>query len=156
MRYVYPVKLHQDEDGRFVASTRDVPEAITDGRSASEALYEMRDALGAALADYVITGRSLPSPSALEPQEHLVPVTPLVAAKLALREAMREERLSNVSLAERLGISEGAVRRLLNPDHASRLDGVVAALTAAGRDLIVEDIKVQGEGFKVQGPRGAS
>ena len=54
---------------------------------------------------------------------------------------MHEEGLSNVTLAKRLGVTEGAVRRLLNPDHASRLDGVVAALAAIGRDLIIEDRK---------------
>jgi antitoxin HicB len=31
------------------------------------------------------------------------------------------------------------IRRLLDPDHASRLDGVVAALSDLGRGLISED-----------------
>ena len=29
--------------------------------------------------------------------------------------------------------------RLVNPDHASRLDGVVVALAVIGRGLIIED-----------------
>ena len=69
----------------------------------------------------------------------MVAVAPLVAAKLALRSAMQEQLLSNVALAQRLGVSEGVIRRLVNPDHASRLDGVVAALAAIGRGLIIED-----------------
>jgi pyruvate/2-oxoglutarate dehydrogenase complex dihydrolipoamide acyltransferase (E2) component len=73
-------------------------------------------------------------------QEHLVPVEPLVATKLALRSAMKQLGVSNVALAQRLGISEGAVRRLVNPDHASRLDGVVAALSCLGRRLVIEDL----------------
>lgn len=139
MRYVYPVALKEDEDGVYVASARDVPEAVTDGESKQEALREMSDALGAALAGYSIHGRALPPPSDAEPGEWLVPVTPLVAAKLALRTAMQEQGASNVALAERLGVSEAAVRRLVNPDHASRLDGVVAALSAIGHRLIIED-----------------
>ncbi len=55
---------------------------------------------------------------------------------------MKEQGVSNVALAERLGISEGAVRRLVNPDHASRLDGVVAALGVLGCGLVVEDQKL--------------
>jgi antitoxin HicB len=45
------------------------------------------------------------------------------------------------SVASRLGLSEAAVRRLVDPDHASRLDGVVAALSVLGRGLIIEDQK---------------
>lgn len=141
MRYVYPVTLEEDEDGRYVARARDVPEAITDGESEAEALREMSEALAAALAGYSIKGQALPVPSGAAPGEHLVPVEPLGAAKLALRAAMQEQGVSNVALAERLGISEGAVRRLVNPDHASRLDGVVAALSAIGHELVIEDQK---------------
>lgn len=141
MRYVYPVSIELDEDGRHVASARDLPEAITDGASEGEALREMGDALGAALAGYSLEGRDLPVPSQVASGERLVPVAPLVAAKLALRAAMREQSITNTSLARRLAISEGAVRRLVDPDHSSRLDGVVAALAALGHGLIVEGVK---------------
>lgn len=141
MRYLYPVNIEQDEDGRYVVTAPDVPEAITDGASEREALHEMGDALGAALAGYVAEGRDFPVPSKAKPGARLVPVSPLVAAKLVLRTAMRDEGVSNVELAQRLGLTEGAVRRLTDLDHASRLDRVVAALDAMGRDLIIEDLK---------------
>lgn len=141
MRYVYPVTIEQDEDGRYVATAPDVPEAITDGGTPEEASLEMSEALGAALAGYSIEGRALPVPSEGVAGARLVPVAPLVAAKLALRAAMRDEGVSNVALAARLGNSEGAVRRLVDPDHASRLDGVVAALAALGRSIVIEDTK---------------
>ncbi len=140
MRYVYPVALEQDEDGLYVASARDVPEALTEGASESQAVEEMGAALAAALAGYSLEGRPLPLPSAAKPGEHMVPVEPLVAAKLALRSAMQAQLVSNnVALAQRLGVSEGVIRRLVNPDHASRLDGVAAALAVVGRGLIIED-----------------
>jgi antitoxin HicB len=139
MRYVYPVRLVKDVDGRYVARARDVPEAMTDGATKTLALREMRTALAAALAGYSIAGRRLPLPSTAARGEYLVPVEALVAAKLALRAAMQEKSISNVALAAQLGISEGAVRRLVNPDHASRLDGIVAALAAIGHELVVED-----------------
>ncbi|MDZ7662830.1 winged helix-turn-helix transcriptional regulator [Thiohalophilus sp.] len=141
MRYVYPVTLEQDEDGRFVATATDVPEAITDGATAEEALREMSDALGTALAAYSLAGRDIPRPSDTVKNACSVPVAPLVAAKLALRSAMQEQGITNVELARRLDISEGAVRRLVDPDHASRLDGVVDALAVLGHSLIVEDQK---------------
>jgi antitoxin HicB len=46
---------------------------------------------------------------------------------------------SLVALARRLDVSEAAVRRLVDPDHASRLDGIVTALSALGHHLIIED-----------------
>lgn len=139
MRYAYPVKLKRDEDGSCVASARDVPEALTEGESPGACLQAMSDALGAALAGYSLAGRPLPVPSEPRSTEHLVPVAPLVAAKLALRTALREQGISNVALAQRLGVSEGIVRRLVDPDHASRLDGVLQALSALGHALIIED-----------------
>lgn len=141
MRYVYPVTLEQDEEGRYLAVAPDVPEALTEGQTPEQALREMSDALAAALAGYAKAGRSLPVPSATGTDLYCVPVAPLVAAKLALRSAMREEGISNVALAQRLGLSEGAVRRLVDADHSSRLDGVITALAALDHELIIEDRK---------------
>ncbi len=139
MRYVYSVALVKDEDGELIATSRDVPEAITSGATEKEALLAMRDALGAALAGYVLEGRKIPAPSTPLHGEYLVPVAALVAAKLALRSALRDEGISNTELARRLNVSEGAVRRLVDMDHASRIDGVIAALAVLGAGIIIED-----------------
>lgn len=93
-----------------MVATSPPPEAITDGASAGEVLREMSDALGAALAGYSLERRNLPAPSQPAAGERLVPVAPLVAAKLALRAAMHEQDITNTALARRMGISEGAVR----------------------------------------------
>ena len=141
MRYIYPVLIDEDEDGRYVAKGIDIPEAVTDGKTRDEALRNMSDALGAALAGYTLGGRPLPKPSRAPAGSYRVPVAPLVAAKLILRQAMNEENISNIELARRLGVSEGAIRRLVNPDHVSRLDRIVSALRALGHELIIEDQK---------------
>jgi transposase len=65
----------------------------------------------------------------------------LLVIKPALRAAMRVERIANVALKRRLGISEAADSRLVDPDHAFRRNGVVAALSDLGRGLIIEDQK---------------
>ena len=52
---------------------------------------------------------------------------------------MRNQGLTNVALGERLGISEAAVRKLLDPDHRSHISTVERALRALGRSLVVED-----------------
>ena len=63
---------------------------------------------------------------------------PAVVAKLALYSAMRAQRITKVELAERLGVSESAVRKLANPDHRSHISQVQKALRAVGRSLKVE------------------
>lgn len=139
MRYIYPVELVRDEDGRVVVSFPDVPEALTDGADETEALREASDALAAALAAYVHNDKSIPTPSAARGCK-LVAVPAHAAAKLALYQAMRKQGISKVELARRLGVTEAVARRLVDPDHASRMERVEAALEALGVDLIVEDV----------------
>ena len=69
----------------------------------------------------------------------LIFVVPIVAAKLALYAAMREQGVTNATLADRLGLQENAVRRLLDPGHRSHMTSVEKALEAVGRSLVVED-----------------
>lgn len=138
MRYEYFAKLRKDTDGRFVVNFRDVPEALTDGADRAEALLEATDALGAALAGYAHGRLPIPQPTKAQSGEIAVSVPPLVAAKLALYQAMQEQAMTNVELAKRLGVTEAVVRRLLDPDHSSKIEKVESALAALGKQLVVE------------------
>jgi len=62
---------------------------------------------------------------------------PLVSARVALYQAMREFGLSNVQLARRLGVTETIVQRLVDPTHASRIEKLDQALAALGKSLDV-------------------
>jgi len=139
MRYAYPVELSSDDDGRVMASFPDVPEALTDGIDKDEALREAADALTAALAGYVHNDRPIPKPGVARGRS-LVALPAHAAAKLALYQAMHKQGISKVELARRLGVTEAVARRLVDPDHASRIDRVEAALETLGVDLVVEDV----------------
>ena len=80
--------------------------------------------MGVALSIYVKKRKDIPVPSPLQEGQVLIPVPLIVAAKLTLYTAMREQGLTNVALAARLGLSEGAVRRLVNPLHRSHISQV--------------------------------
>ena len=138
MIYAYPCQLTPDEDGGLVATFPDVPEAITGGRDRAEALTMAEDALATALAGYVHEKWDIPVPSEPVDGQVSVPVPTVVAAKLALYSAMRVQRVTKVELADRLGVSEAAVRKLANPDHRSHMSQVQRALRAVGRSLKVE------------------
>ncbi len=132
MLYAYPCELHPEEDGGFYVTFPDVPEALTGGADREETLALAMDALTTALGGYVHQDWEIPVPSKAKSGQELVPVVPVVAAKLALYSAMKQQRISKVELARRLGISEGAVRRLANPDHRSHMNQVQRALDAIG------------------------
>lgn len=132
MLYAYPCELIPEEDGGFYVMFPDVPEALTGGVDREETLALAMDALTTALAGYVHQGWEIPVPSKSRSGQEIVPVMPVVAAKLALYSAMRLQRISKVELACRLGISEGAVRRITNPDHRSHMNQVQRALDAIG------------------------
>ena len=50
--------------------------------------------------------------------------------------------LTKVGLARRLGLSEGAVRKLLNPNHRSHIGQIERTLAKVGRRLVAEDAAV--------------
>ena len=139
MRYIYPCVLQPEEDGGFSVSFPDVEGANTGGATREEALSMAEDALVAALGAYHYLRRDVPLPGPVEKGQESVPLRPVVAAKVALGTAMRDQGITNVALGERLGISEAAVRKLLDPDHRSHISTVERALRALGRSLVVED-----------------
>ncbi len=141
MRYVYPCTLTPDEEEGegFVVTFPDVTEAITGAKTREDSLEMAQDGLAVALGMYVKCREEIPVPSPVAEGQVLIAVPPIVAAKLALYSAMRSQRITNVALADRLGLSEGAVRRLVNPDHRSHISQVEKALRAVGRTLVVED-----------------
>ena len=124
-------------EGTVLVSFPDVPEALTEGATRADALSEADDCLGAALGAYANERRAIPRPSPARGRP-LVELPVLAAAKLALHQAMIEQKLSNVALAKRPGTVEGAVRRLVDLDHRSHIGQVESALEVLGRRLVVE------------------
>ena len=140
MRYTYPCNLTPDEeDGGFNVTFPDVPEAHTCGDDRAEALEMAEDALVVALCAYVDNDEDIPVPGAAANGQVMVAVPPIVAAKLALYTAMRKQGITADELADRVGLGEDAVRKLLDPDYGSHLTQVEKALRAVGRSLVIED-----------------
>lgn len=91
MRYAYPYDATRQPEGGWTVTFPDVPEAITEGDTAEEVAAMAEDALVSALSFYTDEARALPVPSAAHGRPVAV-VPPLVAAKLALHEAMLAAR----------------------------------------------------------------
>ena len=128
----YPAVIERDEDGRFVVTFSDFGWGATDGATREEALAEAKDLLRELIATTIREDRALPIPSRASKRRPLV-VPPLqIALKAALYEAYRQANISQRRLARDLNIAENEVRRMLNPDHATKAGTIDAVLRHFG------------------------
>jgi antitoxin HicB len=133
----YPATFRPDEDGRPVVRFPDLREAATDGKDMAEAFEEAMDCLGSALAHRLVYKEEIPYPSKAKRGYRMIPVPLWIAPKIALYWRMRESGISNSELARKLGVRETVVRRMLDPDHATKSEKIQAALEALGQRLLV-------------------
>lgn len=131
----YPVVLEPQADGGFVARFPDVPEAITQGEDRVEALLHAVDALETALSFYVDARRPLPVPSKPKRGQPVVHPSALESAKLAIYAAMVEQGIKKSELARRLGWHIPQVDRLLDLNHATRMEHLESAARILGKEI---------------------
>ena len=100
-------------------------------------MEEAIDCLGSAIAFAMVYKEEIPRPSAPKRGQRMVAVPLWIAPKLALYWRMRELGMSNSELARKLGVRETIVRRMLNPDHATKPEKIQAALETLGKRFLV-------------------
>lgn len=136
--FVYPTLLTPDEqDGGFVVTFPDVPEAITQGEEVSDALQQAADCLEEAIAGRIRRRACLPEASPTGPGYYPVPLPAQTAAKAALYLAIRQADRTPGEIASHLHCDEEEIHRLLDPRHVSTLSRLEAALAALGQQLVV-------------------
>ena len=137
-QFSYPANLTTGGDGRVLVVFIDLPRVGTDGKDDREAMAEAMDALGSDLSIRLSRREEIPTPSLAKRGQRLVPVPLWLAPKLALYLAMREQHVTNSELARRLGLHERVIRRMLDPEHATKAEKIQAALAALGKQMTVE------------------
>ncbi len=136
----YPFKLEAAEEGGFVVSFPDIPEAITQGEDQDDALLQAADALETALDFYLEEGRPVPLPSKPKRNQPVVELPTSLAAKILLLNEMTAQKVRPAELARRLNITPQEVNRLVNIHHTSKIDGVTGALRALGKTLEIRAV----------------
>ena len=136
-QFEYAVKFSASVEGGFVVTCRDLPQLITQGDDLSQALAEAVDAMDEVFAAYMKAGLIFPTPSKARRSEHMISPPADTVAKAALYVAMKDAGISNVELANRLGVDEKAVRRLLDPHYGSKLPRIAQAIAALDRRLVI-------------------
>ena len=134
----YPARILREENGQgFYVRFTDLPEALTGGDDMEDTLAQAADCLAESLAGRIRRGDPIPVPSKLKRGQHSIGVPLYLAPKLALYLAMHDQGLRNTELAERLGVSETVVRRMLDPRHNAKPERIQSALAALGKRIVV-------------------
>jgi antitoxin HicB len=118
----YPARIMAGGHGCILVEFVDLPRVATDGKDDREAIEEAIDALGSDLSIRLTRKEEIPAPSAAKLGRRLAPAPLWLAPKLALYLAMRGQRVNNSELARRLGVHERVIRRMLDPEHASKAE----------------------------------
>ena len=138
--YSYPVTVKPAKEGGFIVTFVDIPEAITQAETKTEALLMAREALETALDFYYDDGQTVPMPSLPKRGQHLVNLTASVTAKVILLNEMLAQKVRPAELARRLKTTPQEVNRLTNIRHTSRIDGIEAALQTMGKTLEIRAV----------------
>jgi antitoxin HicB len=133
----YPINVERDTNGSLLATFPDMAEAVTFDEDESDALLRAIDALETVLAARIDDREDIPLPSPAAGRPCVV-LPALTTAKVLLYRAMREAGLRKADLARRLGWHAPQIDRLLDLNHASRLDQIEAALAILGKRLAVD------------------
>lgn len=130
----YPAKL-TPEDGGYVVTFRDIPEAITQGDSLEHAKAEALDALITAMDFYFEDSRPVPPPSKPKRGEHLIELPLSIAAKVLLLNEMAAQKIRPADLAKSMHVRPQEVTRIMNLEHATKIDTLADAFAAMGKQL---------------------
>lgn len=134
----FPARLKKQEEGGYVVTFPDIPEAITQGEDVEDALLHAADALESALEFYFEDRRLVPMPSKPKRNHHLVELPLSVAVKVLLLNEMLRQKVRPAELARRLGTTPQEVNRLTNLRHGTKIERVDSAMRALGKRLVVK------------------
>lgn len=119
----------------FLVRFPDVPEAITQGETVEDAIWQAEDALAVALEGYLFADWDFPTRTNVVAAEPVIaveiPIRPIVAVRWLLKQEMQRQDLTQVALGTLMDGDEKAVRRIITGKGAS-LDLMLKALHAVG------------------------
>ena len=131
----YPATFTPAEEGGFVITFRDIPEAISQGDDEDEALHMAADVLLTVMDFYFEDRRLVPMPSKQQEGERMIPLPLSAASKVLLLNEMLAQDVGPSELARRMGTSKQEANRLTDLKHATKIDRIADAMAALGREL---------------------
>ncbi len=136
MKIEYPVQITKEEDGLFFVSFPDIEEAMTQGETIEEALFNASEVLTLTIEFRLDEEQEIPKPSNITGKDiHLISPDVKVQAALLVRKAREGKSLAN--LARALETSWPSVKRLENPHNSPTLKMLDKAAAALGKKLVL-------------------
>ncbi|WP_375607163.1 MULTISPECIES: type II toxin-antitoxin system HicB family antitoxin [unclassified Bartonella] len=132
----YAIKFIKDDNDTLLVVSKDFQEFITYGNDEKEALEQAKNALLT-----VIMGRF--QDREFIPFGHrdiaypFVEVSSLVTLKIAIHNAMIEKNLRKADLVRLLKLHPIQIDRLLDLNHATKLDALESTLIALGKEISI-------------------
>ncbi|WP_445496415.1 type II toxin-antitoxin system HicB family antitoxin [Photorhabdus sp. SF281] len=129
----YPVTLEPVEECGYFVSFPDIPEALTQGDTREEALEMALDALITAFEFYFEDNEKIPLPGPVGQDYVDVPLS--VASKVLMLNAFLDSKLTQIELANRMGVKKQEVTRIFDLRHSTKIDTVGKVASAIGHQL---------------------
>lgn len=135
MNVLYPAIFKYDKsDKRYIVSFPDLPEAITEGETLAEAMFNASEVLTLTLEGRVDEGVNIPRPSNRKSAKYIAPAARAQAA-LLLRWAKGD--YTTAEIARALNTSWPAISRLEDLHHWPSLRQLERAAATVGHRLVI-------------------
>lgn len=134
MNIQYGCIIEKDEDGVYVVSFPDMPEAITQGETLDEALFNAVEVLTLTIEGRIEEGIEIPEPSQ---GEFTHKIYPSARAQSALLIRFNRGKHSLAEIARALETSWPSAARLEDPTHWPTLKQLDRAAKALGKRLVI-------------------
>lgn len=133
MNIIYPAIISQEDD-RYFVTFPDLEEAITEGESLDEALFNAAEVLSLTLEGRMEEEMEIPRPSLIK---NSYPIAPQARVQAALLMRQAKGQYTTAEIARLLGTSWPAVARLEDPHHWPSLRQLEKAAIAIGQQLVI-------------------
>ncbi len=133
MKIAYYARLEPQPDGGFTVTFPDLPEAITEGDTEEEAIYNASEVLTLTLDGRMAEGEPIPEP--LYQEGMMIYPSPTCQAAILVRFSRQARPLSDI--ARTLHTSWAAAQRLENPRHATNIRQLERVASMFGKRLVL-------------------
>ncbi|OJW55255.1 MAG: hypothetical protein BGO67_11515 [Alphaproteobacteria bacterium 41-28] len=134
MKICYPCKIVKDQDDKYFISFPNFPEALTEGETVEEALFNASEALTLTLEGRAEEGIDIPFPPQTE-SEHMIYPSSRVQAALLVRFSRKGRKIAD--LARSLGTSWPAASHMEDLHHWTTLRQLDKMAAILGKRLVV-------------------
>lgn len=134
----YPITVSfDDESGEYEISYRDFSELYSSALTEDDIELEAKDGLTAFIAEQIESRIPVPAPSPAEAGDITIHLPVLTCLKIALHNAMINTGTRKVDLARKLNQKGPQIDRLLDVEHASKVETLEQALYLLGYEVSV-------------------